>query len=325
VTIAPLLRGITAAFFCLATFAHAQNHESVPEQPKLSMQELLPAILPTPRLDQPWWAERHQHIVDLLKTRPQIDLVLIGDSITQNYEKATPPDENFQPTWQQFYAPRHALNLGFSGDTTANVLWRLTHGELENLRPAVAILLIGTNNTGHDHQSADQTIVGINNIIGTLAQRLPQTRIILLGILPSDVSPEKSAADKAVNAYLAKRYGTKTEKAAAAASSESTPDGATSSGSATSTTEQATSTQQTAAATPDKAKTAEESRITYLDISSVFQNANGSLNTAIFYDPRLKNPGKALHPDTEGQRRMAEAIEPALSKLLKDTPRTTKK
>ena len=55
--------------------------------------------------------------------------------------------------------------------------------------------------------------------------------------------------------------------------------------------------------------------MTYLDITSIFYK-NGTLNTAIFYDPRLLQHGKALHPDTNGQRMMAEAIEPALARLM---------
>jgi lysophospholipase L1-like esterase len=256
---------------------HAQDAPST-----AALRDLMPAILPAPRLDVPWWAERHSAIVEQVRSRRDFNLLLIGDSITQNYEKANPPDEDFQPIWRQFYAPRRALNLGFSGDTTANVLWRLTHGEIDGLRPQATVVLIGTNNTGHAHQTAEQTIAGIDNIVGTLTQRLPQTRILLLGILPSDVSAEKTAADKAINEYLAKHYGKDADK---------------------------------------RAGKDNDARVTYLDIGSIFMTS-GALNTAIFYDPRLATPGKPLHPDTIGQRKMAEAIEPALAKLMYDKPRT---
>ncbi|MDE1175912.1 MAG: GDSL-type esterase/lipase family protein [Edaphobacter sp.] len=284
-----------------------------------TMQQLLPAIAPRPRLDEPWWAERHQHILDQLARRPDIRLLLIGDSITQNYEKSNPPDENFLPTWNQFYAPRHALNLGFSGDSTANVLWRLTHGEIDNIKPSVAILLIGTNNTGHEHQTAEQTIAGIDNIIGTLAQRLPQTRILLLGILPSDVSPEKTAADKAINAYLAKRYGhTPSATTSTTAELSSRPKAHSAAVERPASPPPNTPSQQPTPSPHDQA----ESRITYLDLTPTFLKPDGALDTAIFYDPRLPHPGKALHPDTNAQHKMAEAIEPTLSNLLNDTPRT---
>lgn len=230
-----------------------------------------PAVVPTDRLNEPWWAERHQQVLAEVKAHPDAQLLMIGDSITNNYDKSKLPDENFQPTWQQFYAPRKALNLGFSGDKTENLLWRLDHGEVEGLHPKVAVLLIGTNNTGVGKQTAVQTESGIDAVIADLENKMPGTRILLLGILPSELSSEKSAYDRDINAYLAKCYG-------------------------------------------------ESSRVTYLDINSIFY-AHGVLDTSTFYDPRLPGHPPALHPDTNGQRRMAEAIEPTLAKLMGDSPR----
>jgi lysophospholipase L1-like esterase len=234
------------------------------------------AVVPTDRAGEPWWLERHQAVLKAVHTHPETQLLLIGDSITNNYDKANPPDENFQPIWKKFYEPRKALNLGFSGDTTANVLWRLDHGEVDGLHPKVVVLLIGTNNTGHYNQTAEQTEAGIDAVIAALEQHLSETQILLLGILPSDISDSKTERDRAVNKYLATCYG-------------------------------------------------ENPRITYLDIGSIFYKnggyKNGGLNTSIFYDPRLPQHGKPLHPDTRGQRMMAEAIEPTLARLMGDTPR----
>lgn len=232
---------------------------------------LNPAVVPADRLNETWWAERHKAAVEAAHAHPDTELLLIGDSITNNYDKPNPPDENFLPTWNEFYAPRKALNLGFSGDATEHVRWRLSHGEIDGLHPKVAVLLLGTNNTGHYNQTAEQTIGGIDAVIGDLEQRLPHTQILLLGVLPSDISPEKTERDRAVNRYLATVYG-------------------------------------------------ENPRVTYLDISSIFFK-NSVLNSAIFYDPRLQSPGKPLHPDTVGQRMMAEAIEPTLAKMMGDSPR----
>jgi lysophospholipase L1-like esterase len=205
-------------------------------------------------------------------TSTPIQLLLIGDSIINNYDRQLPPDENFSPTWKEFYEPRKAINLGFSKDTTANVLWRITHEEVDGLHPKVAILLIGTNNTSPSHnQTAEQVEAGIDAIIADLERRLPDTQILLLGILPSDISDSKTNRDHAINQYLAVCYG-------------------------------------------------ENARVSYLDISSIFYK-HGALNTSLFYDPRLPQHGTALHPDTNGQRMMAEAIEPTLAKLMGDTPR----
>jgi len=224
------------------------------------------------RLSEPWWAARHSAILDQIARHADPEVILVGDSITHNYDKSKLPDENFRPTWDIFYAARRALNLGFSGDTSAHLLWRLQHGELDGIAPKVAVLLIGTNDTARG-KSAAQTQCGIDAVVAEIEARLPQTRILLLGVLPSAISDAKSATDAAVNAYLAQRYG-------------------------------------------------EDSRATYLDIGAIFFRADGTLDSAIFYDPRL--PGRnarALHPDTVGQERMAEAIEPTLASLLHAPPK----
>jgi lysophospholipase L1-like esterase len=231
-----------------------------------------PATVPTDLLHSSWWADRHKAAVEAAKSHPDTQLLLIGDSITNNYEKANPPDENFLPTWKEFYEPRKALNLGVSGDTTANVLWRIEHGEVDGLHPKVAVVLIGTNNTSqHNNHTAEQTEAGIDAVVSDLEQHLPETKILLLGILPSDLSESKTERDQEINRYLAACYG-------------------------------------------------ENPQVTYLDISSVFYK-NGALNSDLFYDSRLPQHGKSLHPDTKGQRMMAEAIEPTLAKLMGDSPR----
>lgn len=230
-----------------------------------------PAAVPTDRLSEPWWAARHSTILAEVRDHADAQLLLIGDSIVNNYDKANPPDENFQPTWAEFYGPRKALNLGFSEDGTQHVLWRLNHGEVAGLHPKAAVLLIGTNNTGVYNETAEETEIGIDAVIADLERRLPETKILLLGLLPSAVSEAKTEKDRAVNRYLATCYS-------------------------------------------------EDPRVTYLDIGSIYF-ANGSLNESIFYDPRLPHHPAALHPDTKGQRMMAEAIEPALAKLMGDAPR----
>ena len=105
----------------LAVRTHAQVPPSVAN----------PAVIATERLQFSWWADRHKAIVEAAHSRPDTQLLLIGDSIINNYDKQLPPDENFSPTWNEFYEPRKAMNLGFSGDTTANVLWRIDQGEVD--------------------------------------------------------------------------------------------------------------------------------------------------------------------------------------------------
>jgi lysophospholipase L1-like esterase len=164
------------------------------------------AAVPISRMDLPWWRARFEH--SLQRTgRGHVGLVWLGDSITQNWEKRGPsPYADYAPVWDRFYGDRDAVNLGFKGDTTANVIWRLDHGEVRGISPRALVLLIGANNFGRVHWDATQTLGGINAIIAILRRQLPQTQILLLGVLPSERSPWITANTTLVNQALAETY-----------------------------------------------------------------------------------------------------------------------
>ncbi|HEX8788216.1 MAG TPA: GDSL-type esterase/lipase family protein, partial [Telluria sp.] len=118
---------------------------------------------------------------------------------TQNWE--TGPG---QAVWTQRYAAWHPLNLGFSGDRTENLLWRLQHGEVDGIAPRVAVLLIGTNNTGTREEDPATTYAGIRSVVDELRRRLPHTKILLLAIFPRGAGPGDDARrlNQRVNAML---------------------------------------------------------------------------------------------------------------------------
>lgn len=135
-----------------------------------------------------WWLPRHRQKLDDAKRMvaegrsPQ--LVFIGDSITQGWEKEG------KEIWQQYYAGYDALGLGFGGDRTENVLWRLQNGAVEGLDPKLAVLMVGTNNAGLRGDFASVTLAGIQRDVEELKQRLPNTRILVLAIFPRDAGAD---------------------------------------------------------------------------------------------------------------------------------------
>jgi lysophospholipase L1-like esterase len=58
--------------------------------------------------------------------------------------------------WDRFFAGRRVVNLGYGWDRTENVLWRLTHGEFNDVSPKVVVVLIGTNNIDRKHAGRDR-------------------------------------------------------------------------------------------------------------------------------------------------------------------------
>lgn len=162
--------------------------------------------VPVPRLDKPFWMERHLKVLKEIQHQ-RVDLVFLGDSIMNNFEKKGPlPQENYWPIWLEFYGNRHALNLGFSGDRTENVLWRLENGELNGLSPKVIVMMIGTNNTHQECSKWYDVLAGELAIIDQLHERAPEAKILLLGIFPSAVSQRKSEEDRRVNKALSLLY-----------------------------------------------------------------------------------------------------------------------
>jgi lysophospholipase L1-like esterase len=164
------------------------------------------AATPIARMDLPWWQQRHAaKLKELEQVRPR--LIFLGDSITQDWEHSGPPDwQDFAPIWQRFYGDRQAVNLGFKGDTTASLLWRIENGEVAGIAPKVAVVLIGANNLGKLHWSAEDTVAGIDAIIAEIRRRLPATKILLLGVLPSERSAWVTETTGQINRMLTARY-----------------------------------------------------------------------------------------------------------------------
>ncbi len=165
------------------------------------------AATPLSRMETPWWRIRHQEKLQEISGR-RVDLVWLGDSITQNWERRGPPDwMDFAPAWERFYGGRHAANLGFKGDNTGHLLWRMQNGELDGIQPRAAVVLIGANNMGRVHWSAPQTLAGIEAVLAELRRRLPGTNALLLGVLPSVRSKWVTRTTEEVNRGLADLYG----------------------------------------------------------------------------------------------------------------------
>jgi lysophospholipase L1-like esterase len=175
--------------------------------PLLAAARLPLAAEPISRMQTRWWRERHAaKLAELRTARPE--LIWLGDSITQNFERNGPePWAHYRPVWDRFYGRFRAVNLGFKGDATSHLLWRMEHGEIDGIAPRAAVVLIGANNMGLVHWSAADTLLGIETVLETLRRKLPRTRPLLISVLPSQRSAWVDATTIAINQGLAQRYG----------------------------------------------------------------------------------------------------------------------
>lgn len=124
-----------------------------------------------------WWIPRHEAKLELAKTaNPEV--VFIGDSITEGWEKSG------ASVFEKYFGDYRTLTLGFGGDRTENVLWRLQHGEIDGIDPKLVVLMIGTNNTGHRQDSPALVAEGIKAILSEIKTRVPNAKVLLHAIFP---------------------------------------------------------------------------------------------------------------------------------------------
>ena len=135
-----------------------------------------------------WWLPRHEAKLAEVRAHREagrrVDLVFLGDSITQGWE-----NEGKRP-WADHFARYNAVALGFGGDRTENLLWRLQHGELDGMSPKAVVMMIGTNNTGDRLEDPALTLAGIQRNLDEIRQRQPQAKVLLLALFPRDEKPD---------------------------------------------------------------------------------------------------------------------------------------
>ena len=128
----------------------------------------------------------------------KVDLVFIGDSITQAWENPG------RKVWAKFYGKRNAVNLGISGDRTQHVIWRLDNGNLYNIQPKAAVIMIGTNNSGSN--TSQEIADGLKIIVKQIRTKSPKTKILLLGVFPrgTNKADKKRQVNEGANAIFSK-------------------------------------------------------------------------------------------------------------------------
>ncbi|HYG33532.1 MAG TPA: GDSL-type esterase/lipase family protein, partial [Clostridia bacterium] len=178
---------------CLASYAGAQkgsgSSETVavePPPPGNPSEDELPK-------GKPWvpgwcrwdwrsaWMGTHQGFVEnTRKNQGKIDVVFYGDSITQGW------GDGVKDYVRSISPALNVVNYGIGGDSTRQLLYRITTGEVDGITPKVVILKTGTNNLYDDANGGtdDEIAKAIQLVVQVLRSKLPDTRILLLGILP---------------------------------------------------------------------------------------------------------------------------------------------
>jgi alpha-galactosidase len=264
--------GLLAFWLCLfipATRAAAEVKPSVPVATTAN-----PPKLGDADFAQPSPGDRHNQKVAAIRTG-KYDLVLIGDSITECLESGG-EFEPLKAVWNKHYAPRNAINLGYSGYRTENILWNLQNGELDFAQsPKVAVLLIGTNNTDDQHygsiHTGEQLFAGIKAIVDLIRQRHPTTKIVIRRPFPCGVVGDQTSYHRKYNRSL--KAMDELNKGGELA-----------------------------------AKLADNQQVFWSDVNPVFLRPDGKIDPDLMPD--------LIHPNAAGAEAAAAALEPLITQLM---------
>jgi lysophospholipase L1-like esterase len=161
-----------------------------------------PAIVPQSRLAEPWWAERFSEKLKEARQPGEIDVALIGASLFQEWETTG------KRAWEQNFGSLKTLNLGFGGDRTEHLIWRLQHDSFQGTSPKIVLLQAGNNNTAHRMQAPQEVADAIGEIVATLRRQLPNSQIVLLAIFPRGEHPNDAFRknNEAINQLISQSH-----------------------------------------------------------------------------------------------------------------------
>ena len=183
------------------------NSQGLPASPfNVKVIKTPATTIPVPVKRHSWWMPRHDGKLKEVRDRGnEAKIVFIGDSITHAWEQAFQWKDGREVWNKEFKEKFGAINLGYSGDRTEHVLWRLNNGELENLSPKLFILLIGTNNISNG-DSPEEIFLGIQEICKILKMKSTASKILLLGILPRQTAKGQKLIEMSNKIHFVNRY-----------------------------------------------------------------------------------------------------------------------
>ena len=171
---------VVSLTLCLAVtlLSSVTAHCAEPQAEQVTLTPKHKSVIPAPRIAE-WWFARQAEKIGLM-SKGDIDLLMVGDSITHNYEN----EKVGLQVWQKYFVPLKAINLGFGGDRTEHVLWRWDHLPVMKKAPKGAVVLIGTNNICWGSDTPKQAAEGVQAIARKLKDIYPDMEVLVLGIFP---------------------------------------------------------------------------------------------------------------------------------------------
>ncbi|WP_034040496.1 GDSL-type esterase/lipase family protein [Wocania ichthyoenteri] len=142
-----------------------------------------------------WWHQM-EDINNLCQSTKDLDILLIGNSITQGWGG----NRNFttykpgQAAANIHFKGLNYVSAGISGDRTEHILWRIKNGNYNTNSPKLITLAIGVNNFRFN--TAEEISKGIEKIVKLMEDEFPNSQILLLGPLPTGLDAHSERRQK---------------------------------------------------------------------------------------------------------------------------------
>ena len=128
----------------------------------------------------------------------EYDVVMVGDSITHRWERRG--DGEGRELFAEIRKTYKILNLGYGGDRTEHVIWRMENGELEGYKAKLFTVMIGTNNR---ERNANDIALGVKRILAVIRAKHPEAKIALMPIFPRGPTKDgRHERNEKVNAVI---------------------------------------------------------------------------------------------------------------------------
>ena len=157
------------------------------------------------------WHKRYDaKLKQIADYKNDVEIVFIGDSITHYWDQDCATNKRKiggLATYNKYFSKYRIINLGYSGDRTQHALWIAAKSPyLDNIKPKMVSVMIGTNNIGHNASTPEAAAAGVTKVVEALRARLPEAKILLFGVFPRDAkaSSARRAKVKTINSIICK-------------------------------------------------------------------------------------------------------------------------
>lgn len=131
------------------------------------------------------WYDQADDIQHTLDSLGKVDILMLGNSITQGIGgRSLITEEAGRIPFENQFKGYTLANAGISGDRVQNLMWRLENYNYNICKPKVAIITIGVNNF-QDDATPQEIAAGIKKLVTATRQKLPNSKILLIGPLPA--------------------------------------------------------------------------------------------------------------------------------------------